>query len=111
MTTAQQQALRTARSMLDLGHELELILSSPFIQPDLRDFVRAELRRDQNFPLTPARMLVANANRQDWLRDLDRSTWHYWPSLRQFLLTAKGWGSHALRSLDDSSDIEAVTKI
>lgn len=102
--TPTQQALRTARSMLDLGHELELILNSPFIQPELRDFVRAELQRDQNFSLTPARMLVANANRPDWLRDLDRSTWHYWPSLRQYLLTSKGWGGHALRSLDDSSD-------
>jgi hypothetical protein len=104
MTTEQQQALRTARAMLDLGHPLELILSSPFIPPDLRNFVRSELLRDENFPLTPARTLVADPNRPDWLRELDRSTWHYWPALRQFLLTAKGWESSALRSLDDSSD-------
>lgn len=104
MTQAQQQALRTARAMLDLGHPRDLILSSSFIPPELRDFVRTELQRDENFPLIPARMLVANPNRPDWLRDLDRSTWHYWPALRQFLLTSKGWGSSAIRSLDDSSD-------
>lgn len=90
--------------MLDLGHPLELILNSPFIPPEVREFVRNELQRDANFPLTPARTLVADANRPDWLRGLDRSTWHYWPALRQFLLTAKGWQSSALRSLDDSSD-------
>lgn len=104
MTPAQQQALRTARAMLDLGHSLDLVLNSPFIPPELRDFVRAELRRDECFRLTPARMLVANPSRPDWLRDLDRSTWHYWPALRQFLLTARGWGTPAIRSLDDSSD-------
>lgn len=104
MTPEQQQALRTARAMLDLGHPLDLILTSPFIAAELRDFVREELQRDQNFPLVPARTLVAEPNRYDWLRDLDRSTWYYWPALRQFLLTHKGWESSALRSLDDSSD-------
>jgi len=104
MTSDQQQALRTARAMLDLGHPLELIINSEFIPPTLRDFVRHELQRDQNFPLTPARTLVAEPNRPDWLLGLDRSTWYYWPALRQFLLTHKGWESSALRSLDDSSD-------
>lgn len=104
MTSLEQQALRTARSMLDLGHPLELILSSPFIPSDLRGFVRAELSRDEIFQLVPARTLVADPNRADWLAELDRSTWNYWPALRQFLLTAKGWELSALRSLDDSSD-------
>lgn len=104
MTPEQQMAVRTARSMLDLGHPLELILNSPFIQPDLRDFVRNEIQRDENFLLTPARTLTADSGRPDWLRELDRSTWYYWPALRQFLLATKGWNSSSLRSLDDSSD-------
>src|SRR3569833_1398291 len=99
MTPAQQQALQTARALLDLGHPLELVLANPIIPQNLRDFVRTELQRDANFQLTPARMLVANQNRPDWLRDLDRSTWYYWPALRQFLLTVKGWSPSALRSL------------
>ncbi|MBZ5502186.1 MAG: Z1 domain-containing protein [Acidobacteriia bacterium] len=104
MTPDQQQAVRTARAMLDLGHPLELVISSAFIPTHLRDFVRQELQRDENFPLAPARILVAEPDRPDWLGDLDRSTWYYWPALRQFLLTHKGWDSSALRSLDDSSD-------
>jgi hypothetical protein len=104
MTSEQQQAVRTARAMLDLGHALDLILSSGFIPEGLRDFVRDELRRDESFTLTPARTVVADPNRPDWLADLDRSTWQYWPALRQFLLTNKRWELSALRSLDDSSD-------
>lgn len=104
MTPAQQQALRTARAMLDLGHPLDVIIDSPFIPADLRDYVRREIEKDQNFPLTPARTLVADKSRPDWLKELDRSAWHYWPTLRQFLLTAKGWAPASLRSLDDSSD-------
>lgn len=101
---AQQQALRTARAMLDLGHPLDLILSNPLIPADLRAYVRTELERDQNFPLIPARMIVADQDLPDWLREVDRSEWYYWPTLRQFLLTIKGWSASALRSLDDSSD-------
>lgn len=104
MTPQQQQALRTARSMLDLGHDLELILGSPFIPPDLRDFVRAEIARDENFLLEPARTITADRERPDWLRNCDRSTWYYWPTLRLFLMTSKGWDSASVRSLDDSSD-------
>jgi hypothetical protein len=104
MTAAQQQAVRTARSMLILGHPLDLILGTGLIPRDLHQFVRDELRRDETFLLTPARTVVADANRPDWLRDVDRSTWNYWPALRQFLITTRGWDTTALRSLDDSSD-------
>src|SRR4051812_37518480 len=103
MTEAQLQSLRTARAMIDLGHSLDLILDSPFIPAELREFVREEIHRDQNFVLAPARMVVADPSRADWLRGLDRSTWYYWPALRQFLLTHKKWNALALRSLDDSS--------
>lgn len=90
--------------MLDLGHPLTLVLSNPLIPADWREYVRAELERDQNFSLIPARMIVADQSRPDWLREIDRSQWYYWPTLRQFLLTIKGWSPSALRSLDDSSD-------
>jgi hypothetical protein len=90
--------------LLDQGHSLDLILSSPFIPSNLRELVREELRKDENFTLTPARVLTADPNRADWLRGLDRSGWHYWPALRQFLLGVKRWDLSAVRSLDDSSD-------
>lgn len=104
MNAEQTKAIRTARSMLDLGHPLELIIRSGFIPTELHEFVRAEIERDQSFPLVPARTLTADPTRADWITALDRSTWYYWPALRQFLLTGKGWPSSALRSLDDSSD-------
>lgn len=104
MNIDQQTALRTAFSLLELGHPLEVILSSPFIPPALREFVRTELEKDENITLTPARVLVADQNRANWLGTLDRSVWHYWPTLRQYLATAKGWKISALRSLDDTSD-------
>lgn len=90
--------------LVDQGHAVDLILGSPFIPAHLREFVREELRRDENFTLTPARVLAADPTREDWLRGLDRSAWHYWPALRQFLLTVKNWDLSAVRSLDDSSD-------
>lgn len=104
MTPAQQSALRTARVLLDLDHPLEVVLSNPLIPEALREFVRAELQREGNFTLRPARVLMGDAGRPDWLRGIDRATWYYWPTLRQYLLTLKGWDSTALRSLDDNSD-------
>jgi len=89
---------------MDLGHSLDRVLGTGLIPPHLEGFVRAEVERDRNFTLIPARMLVADPRRGDWLHELDRSVWQYWPNLRQFLLTGKGWEQSALRSLDDSSD-------
>lgn len=102
--SVQDQALRTARAMLELGHSRDAILSSGLIPENLRNLVVEELRRDESFLLAPARMLVQDPNRLDWLRGLDRSSWYYWPTLRQFLISHKGWSMSAVRSLDDSSD-------
>ncbi len=104
LTAEQAKAMRAARAMIDLEYPVDLILSSGMIPEHLHEFVREELRRDESFALTPARTLVADPNRRDWLAELDRSKWHYWPTLRQFLLTKKRWDAAALRSLDDSSD-------
>lgn len=99
----EQQALRTARTLLDLGFELEAVLANSLIPAEHREFILNELAREQNQTLTPARSIVADANRIDWLAPLDRSTWYYWPSLRTYLLS-RGWDGLRLRSLDDSSD-------
>jgi len=104
MSPVEQQVLRTARALLDLDYPLEDVLSNSLIPLNLRDFVRIELQKDENFTLIPARMLVADPNRPDWLNELDRSAWHYWPTLRQFLLNTKKWSKPMLRGLDDSSD-------
>lgn len=99
----EQLALRTARTLLDLGFRLEAVLANSLISAEHRDFVRAELAREQNQTLIPARSIVADPTRNDWLAQLDRLTWFYWPALRTYLL-ARGWDGVQLRSLDDSSD-------
>ena len=104
MTEAEQTALRTARALIDLGHPLEQILELPLIPTALRDFVRTEILRERNLTLVPARTLVRDRNRPDWLSGLDRSSWHYWPELRQYLLRSGNMDGSTVRSLDDSSD-------
>jgi hypothetical protein len=98
------RALRTARALLDLGHPIDEVIANTLIPADLRDFVRERLEVDANYPLVPARTIVADRNRADWLRSVDRSDWYYWPTLRQYLVSIKGWDGAAVRSLDDSSD-------
>ena len=104
MSPEKQKAIRTARSMLDLGHSIESVLGSNLIPKELHEVVREALQSDENFPLTPARIIVADQKRRNWLQEVDRLKWHYWPELRQFLISAKGWELSALRSLDDTSD-------
>lgn len=99
----EQQALRTARTLLDLGFPSDAVLSNPLIPAEHREFVRSELAREENQTLIPARSIVADPNRADWLAPLDRANWHYWPALRAYLL-ARGWDGPQLRALDDGSD-------
>ena len=49
-------------------------------------------------------MLVADPRRSEWLRQLDRSSWYYWPTLREYLLGQRGWQAAAVRSLDETTD-------
>ena len=104
MTDEQQTALRTAQALADLGHSIEGILASGLIPHAQLEFVRRELERDANIVLVPARTVVADPNRENWLLSLDRSRWYYWPALRGYLITVKGWQPATIRSLDDSSD-------
>jgi hypothetical protein len=100
----EQKALRTARSMLDLGHSVDFIIGCKIIPQELEQFVRTAILNEENFLLTPARIIVADPKRRNWLQEVDRRSWYYWPELRQFLLSAKGMELPALRSLDDTSD-------
>lgn len=99
-----QEVMRKARGLLDLGFTIEETLNSSVIPVEHRDFVRGELEKDANFELVPVRTISARKDRQSWIYELDRSSWHYWPALRQYLLSVKGWDYGAVRSLDDSSD-------
>jgi len=103
MTPEQQQALRTARTLIDLGFPLDTVLSNPLIPVEQREFVRAELEREANQTLIPARSIVGDRDRPDWVAPLDRLTWYYWPTLRTYLLS-RNWSGPQIRSLDNNSD-------
>lgn len=104
MTKDQERVLRTARTLLDVGWDLEKVLENPLIPVEMRGELRVLLLAEQTRVLSPARVISSDQARGDWVGRLDRSSWHYWPTLRQFLLTIKGWSVPAVRSLDDSSD-------
>jgi hypothetical protein len=97
----QEQALRIARLMIDNGVSREMAIDNPAIPADLREFVREALEREETIILEPARMLVAEPRRDEWLRQIDRSQWYYWPTLRDYLLVTKNWPAPSVRSLDE----------
>jgi len=97
-----EQALRTARVLIELGHTLDDVLANPLVQP-FRSDLEVTLAEEDSFTLTPVRT-VSRQDHPDWLRELDRSSWHYWPKLREYLLAQKSWPLDSVRSLDDASD-------
>ena len=103
-TPQQEQALRTARILIDLGHPLDQVLANPLIPDSMKDWVSQTLDQEGNRTFEPARVLSAGAGRKDWLAAVDRTGWHYWPTLRNYLLTVKGWPRDTVLSLDDASD-------
>jgi hypothetical protein len=99
-----EAALGLVRLMIDQGIPREQAVTNPAIPAEFRDRIREALERDDNLVLEPARVLVAAPRRDEWLRRIDRSTWYYWPRLREYLLGVGGWTALAVRSLDEVTD-------
>ncbi|MDP2156926.1 MAG: endonuclease, partial [Nitrospirota bacterium] len=99
-----EEALGIVRLMIDRGVLREVAIENPAIPEELREQIRAALAQEENITLEPARMLVAAPRRNEWLKQIDRSCWHYWPTLRAYLLGTKGWHSADVRSLDEVTD-------
>ncbi len=104
LSTQQEQALKTARILLDLGHPKAVVLANPLIPVDLKQWVDQRLNEEANRTFERARVISATVEQSDWLGSIDRSEWHYWPTLRSFLLGVKGWPKDTVTSLDDASD-------
>lgn len=99
------RALRTARTLLELGHTRDVILDNPqLIPPELRQWVAEQLEEEGNRTFVRARVISAAVETVDWLAGIDRSEWYYWPTLRTYLLGVKGWPKDTITSLDDASD-------
>jgi hypothetical protein len=103
-TPQQEQVLRTARILLDLGHVQAEVLANSLIPDDLRLWVMEQLNEESNRTFEPARILSAARDRPDWLAAVDRTSWYYWPTLRNYLLGVKGRTRDTVLSLDDASD-------
>src|SRR5262245_886699 len=99
-----EAALGIVRLLMGNGLDREQAINNPAIPAEFRERIREILQRDEMIILEPARMLVRVARRDEWLRQLDRSTWYYWPRLREFLLGVGEWPAQAVRSLDEATD-------
>lgn len=103
-TQNQEQSLRTARLLLDLGHSKESVLSNALIPLELRQWVTDRLDEETNRTFERARVISSSDELTDWLATVDRSDWYYWPTLRAYLLGVKNWPKDTVTSLDDASD-------
>ena len=97
-------ALRVVRVLIANGLPREAAVANSAIPVALRPALLAALEREENIVLRPASVISAARWRGDWLRALDRSTWHYWPALRDYLLNTKDWDAAAVRSVDEATD-------
>lgn len=105
LTPEQEQALRTARVLLDLGHSRESVLSNPVIPAELRDWVAAQMNEEANRTFERARVIAGSEGGGNWLVGLDRSEWYYWKTLRAYLLGVKNRTKDVVAALDDASDL------
>jgi hypothetical protein len=103
-TPEQERALQTSRLLLELGHSRDDVVNNPLIPVGLREWVLSELEKESNRTFERARVISAAAPGEGWLADLDRSEWHYWPTLRTYLRTVKNWPMDTVDSLDDASE-------
>lgn len=100
MTPEQAQGLRIARALVANGIPLGDALANPALRPEVRDFVRGIFDLEQTRRLRPVATISADPSRGQWLDTIDRSSWYYWPTLRD-LLIAKEWNT---ADLDDETD-------
>ena len=102
--TTFETSLRTARVLLSLKFNLEKVLTNELIPVDHREEIRKILERESTIVLRPAKVIVDNRERENWLYGVDRTNWYYWPALKDYLIINKGWDLNIVNSLDDVSD-------
>ncbi len=103
-SSQQQQALQTARILLEIGHAYDDVVSNALIPEHLRGWVAEQLEEELNRTFEPVKVLSSSRDKPDWLAAVDRTSWYYWPTLRTYLLGVKGRPRDTVLSLDDASD-------
>lgn len=104
LSPEQDQAIRTARVLLDLGHSRDAVLNNPVIPHTLRDWVAEQISEESNRTFERARIIAGAEEGDNWLSGVDRSDWYYWKTLRAYLLGVKNRSKDVVASLDDASD-------
>jgi len=99
-----ETALGIVRLFISGGANRDEAINNPGIPLEFRERIREILEREDNIVLEPARILVTGDQRDEWLRQLDRSDWYYWPTLRAYLLGTRNWAAASVRSLDETTD-------
>lgn len=99
-----ETSLGIARLIISGGGNRDDAINNPAIPYEYREQIREILEREDNIVLEPARILISGEQRDEWLRQLDRSNWYYWPTLRTYLLGNKNWSTASVRSLDEATD-------
>ncbi|HEX3432462.1 MAG TPA: Z1 domain-containing protein [Solirubrobacteraceae bacterium] len=104
-----EDALGLARAAMRLANldPEAAVESQPLIPPEMRDAVREALEREAQahaaIRIADLRMLEDARDHHEWLRDISRQDWVYWPRLRQ-LLISRGWLPPVVQSIDDATD-------
>jgi hypothetical protein len=97
---------RTAMRVANLDPQAA-VESQPLIPEDMREAVRAALEREAQahgaIRIADLRMLEDARDHEEWLRDVNRQDWVYWPRLRH-LLISRGWPPPVVQSIDDATD-------
>lgn len=104
LSPEQDQALRTARALIDLGHPRESVLENPAIPEPLREWVAEKIGEETNQTYERARVIAGPEADDNWLSGIDRSDWYYWKTLRTYLLVEKNRSRDVVASLDEASD-------
>lgn len=104
LTPQQNKALRTARFLVAEGHTSDEVINNELIPAELRGWVAEELDKETNRTFERAKVISAASESAGWLDDVDRDDWHYWPTLRRYLLGVKNRPKDVVGSLDDASD-------
>jgi hypothetical protein len=99
-----ETALGIARLIMSSGLSRDDAINNPAIPNEFRGRISEILEREENIVLEPARILVSGNQVDDWLHQMDRSNWYYWPTLRTYLLGYKNWSASAVRSIDETTD-------
>ena len=96
------KALVLVRFLIDSGAKLADAVNNPEIQAEDREWIRYKIGLEQNITLEPAHFVTAGAS-SDWLQNIDRAGWYYWPRLRE-LYSLNGRSIPSIRSVDDVTD-------